>query len=371
MKKNFFNIPFFYLVIITVSLAISLEFLLRIEYPENYKTYSYFFKHKRYLVNNVESVGCDVYCPSNYYAYQLKPNLDLTVIDRYYSISRRIRTNSDGFTFFKQDNYKPNIMVLGDSVTFSLGTEDFQSYPVRLQEILRNEFDVLNFGVGGWGFAEYYLTYQKYVNRYKPQLIIIGIFPANDFSDLFYSSWQGKEEGKLPCSPLTRRDIYIDEYGQLRDNSLTYEFPVLRESSLYIFVVRQFFYRLMNLKNLIQDKLSKISTKDMSLRIIQNIAQEHDVLVLLLPSAQDYGHRKSLLKVEQYQDELKRLKKIHLIDLYPIIRPNYKNLYADGVHFNREGNTIVAREIDSFIKRYNLLEGKNFNKVVGDSFNHE
>ena len=48
-----------------------------------------------------------------------------------------------------------------------------------------DEFNVLNFGVGGWGFAEYFLAFKKYFKDYSPELVIIGVFGGNDFEDLY------------------------------------------------------------------------------------------------------------------------------------------------------------------------------------------
>ena len=178
--------------VILISL-IAIELLLRNSYKQLYPTYSYLLKNKRYIVDGKENDFSLIYSKSNYYAYKSKPNIDLVETDKYYNFTQRIKTNDEGFRFGIKDKFRKNIMVLGDSVTFGIGVNNGETYPDCLENILGNKYNVLNFGVGGWGFAEYYLTYKKYVRDVNPILIIMGVFPSNDFNDLFYSYWQGKK----------------------------------------------------------------------------------------------------------------------------------------------------------------------------------
>jgi lysophospholipase L1-like esterase len=245
-------------------------------------------------------------------------------------------------------------MVLGDSVTFGVGVNNGETYPDQLGKILGDEFSVLNFGVGGWGFAEYFLVFQKYFEEKTPELVIIGIHTGNDFEDLAYADWEGKENGDLPNPPLKRNDIFIDEEGIMWTANSIHRIPLLKSVALAVFFEKTFrtpFNRF--LTTIVFDSLNWLSKEEMSLKIISYIAaKSSNLLVVILPPQFHYPKINSFTS---YVEKLESLDGARVLDFYPILEENYKIIYIDGSHFNPEGNKIVAQEIANFILKNNLL----------------
>jgi hypothetical protein len=80
----------------------------------------------------------------------------------------------------------PRAVMLGDSFIegYALQTED------RLSNLLEkwSEMEVLNFGVAGnTGTVQYYLIYKYLASQFDHSYVLVGILPANDFSDNDYS----------------------------------------------------------------------------------------------------------------------------------------------------------------------------------------
>ena len=87
------------------------------------------------------------------------------------------------------------IAVLGDSFTEALQVDEQQTFVKRLQSslsadrscALRRNFpagvEVLNFGVGAYGTGQELLTWRHLAKRYRPDWVILVVFPGNDFID--------------------------------------------------------------------------------------------------------------------------------------------------------------------------------------------
>ena len=360
MEKGYFGKHVFLGLLGLLGVMVALlpcELWLRIYHPDQYQPYSYLQKHKRYLVNGQESIDNGMFTRSNYYAFESRHHLNAVITDRYFSFTQKVTTNGDGFRFFGNPNGQDKIMVLGDSVTFGVGVDDGESYPDQLQRLLGRDYQVLNYGVGCWGFAEYYLTYKRYTPQVCPGLIILGVFPSNDFDDLRAASWRGKAQGDLPRPPLVRRDVYLDREEQLCSTEWTYRVPGLRNLATFVLLNKVLVRRLTGRVERWADGRNPLATEALSLKIIADMAREHRVLVLLLPARYNYENRKFLQQMEHYGEKVQQIKGVHLIDFFPLVRARAQELYVDGSHFNQEGNRLVAQEIYGFLRKNHLLQG--------------
>lgn len=345
-----------FLVLLGVMVALlPCELALRLFYPDQYPPYSYLEKHKRYLINGPESTEGGMFTRSNYYAFESRHHLNAVITDRYYSFTQKVTTNGDGFRFFGNPNGQDKIMVLGDSVTFGVGVDDGESYPDQLQRLLGRDYQVLNYGVGSWGFAEYYLTYKRYTPQVRPGLIILGVFPANDFHDLRDASWPGKAQGELPRPPLARLDVYVDQEGFLRSTEWTYRVPGLRDLTTFVLFNKVLVRRLTSWAERLADRLNPLATEELSLKIIADLARDQRLLVLLLPARQNYRDSKFLRQIEHYGEKVQQIKGVRLIDFFPLVRARAGELYVDENHFNPAGNRLVAQEIYGFLMKNRLL----------------
>lgn len=172
--------------------------------------------------------------------------------------------------------------------------------------------------MGSWGFAEYYLTYKRYTPQVRPGLIILGVFPANDFHDLRAASWPGKAQGELPRPPLARLDVYVDQEGYLRSTEWTYRVPGLRDLATFVLFNKVLVRRLTGWMERRADRRNPLATEELSLNIIADLVRDPRVLVLLLPARHNYRDSKFLRQMEHYQEKVQQLKGVHLINFFPM-----------------------------------------------------
>jgi lysophospholipase L1-like esterase len=78
------------------------------------------------------------------------------------------------------------ILVLGDSFAFGVGAEQEESYPARLEEILRNRgarVQVLNGGVPGYSVPDAVSWFQAHGKALDPDIVLLTVFTGNDLQD--------------------------------------------------------------------------------------------------------------------------------------------------------------------------------------------
>ena len=123
--------------------------------------------------------------------YQIKPNFE-QVYDGYRCRIKptHIKINSFGFRDYEYSIKKPNntirIIAIGDSFTFGLGVELEDSWPKQLEKILNENnknknihYQVLNLGVPGYNFEQYFENIRVNALKLQPDIIIIA-FIRND-----------------------------------------------------------------------------------------------------------------------------------------------------------------------------------------------
>ena len=103
-------------------------------------------------------------------------------------------TNSLGLRDRERTITKPDgsyrIAVLGDSMTEGIQVNLPETFPAVLEQHLngnacfgKHPVEVLNFAVQGYGTAQQYLTLDRQVWRYSPDLVVLAFFPGNDVRD--------------------------------------------------------------------------------------------------------------------------------------------------------------------------------------------
>lgn len=80
------------------------------------------------------------------------------------------------------ESAQPRVVVLGDSFVEGFGVE----FGARLSDLLESATGVehLNFGTSGYfGPSQYLLLYQSLAKQYRHDAVLVGLLPANDFSE--------------------------------------------------------------------------------------------------------------------------------------------------------------------------------------------
>lgn len=86
------------------------------------------------------------------------------------------------------DSAGPGVLCLGDSFTFGEGVHAADTYPARLETLLRKDaglgaVQVLNGGVQGYGTRQEYVFMQRYGRALRPDVVVLG-FVLNDACDV-------------------------------------------------------------------------------------------------------------------------------------------------------------------------------------------
>lgn len=99
----------------------------------------------------------------------------------------RVTYNSKGWRDVEHAMDAPHgafrALVLGDSFMEAYSVELNEALHKRLEEFARQrgaDLEVINLGVGGYGTLQEYLAFQELGPLYQPQLVLLGLFIAND-----------------------------------------------------------------------------------------------------------------------------------------------------------------------------------------------
>jgi hypothetical protein len=112
----------------------------------------------------------------------------------YYSSSEGIRAPHEDFSSAKSTK-KTRIALVGDSYTFGEDVVYEDTWAYRLEKTLGTEYEVLNFGVPGYGLDQAYLRYEKDVREWKPKVVILSFIDHDIersmtvYTPLNYPAW--------------------------------------------------------------------------------------------------------------------------------------------------------------------------------------
>lgn len=79
---------------------------------------------------------------------------------------------------------KKRIAVLGDSFVANLDVDSSDVFTERMKKLLPGDWQVLNFGVNGFGPAQELLMLRNKAIRYEPDMVVMLIYGRNDFDDV-------------------------------------------------------------------------------------------------------------------------------------------------------------------------------------------
>ena len=85
-------------------------------------------------------------------------------------------------------NKKRKLLVLGDSFVSNISVKDNEVFTEIMEDQLK-KYDVLNFGVSGYGQVQEYLLLQQLIKTIKPDIVLLIIYVQNDFTDNIGPYW--------------------------------------------------------------------------------------------------------------------------------------------------------------------------------------
>lgn len=144
------------------------------EYVWVYKKLAQFFQDP-FRGETFENVFFTLFIHDPLKGWKARPGLRDFVDTR----GKRISTNSKGMRGAREFDYekppgKKRVLVLGDSFTFGDEVHDEETYCRRLQEMLGDEYEVINMGMNGYGHDQMLLWLEEEGLKYRPDLIVLA-----------------------------------------------------------------------------------------------------------------------------------------------------------------------------------------------------
>jgi hypothetical protein len=98
-----------------------------------------------------------------------------------------LNINSLGMRYREVSMQKParktRIAVLGDSFVWGIGVSDQDRFTEQVEEMTGGKYELLNFGVSGYGPIQHYLMFDEIVKGFSPDVVLITFCLGNDFAD--------------------------------------------------------------------------------------------------------------------------------------------------------------------------------------------
>lgn len=117
----------------------------------------------------------------------------------YYSSTEGIRAPQQGVSFAEVTG-KTRIALIGDSFTFAEEVRYEDSWGYHLEKALGPEFQVLNFGVEGYGLGQAYLRYEKDVRTWNPTVVIFSFISHDVRRTTWVYPFLAMPDWKMPFS---------------------------------------------------------------------------------------------------------------------------------------------------------------------------
>ncbi len=95
----------------------------------------------------------------------------------YFASAEGIRSGREGVAFAEEPRPRRRIALVGDSQTFGWEIRFEDSWGHQLEKLLGPGYQVLNFGVTGYGVDQAFLRYKRDVVPWKPEIVLFGILP--------------------------------------------------------------------------------------------------------------------------------------------------------------------------------------------------
>ncbi len=320
--------------------------------------------------------------PNGTGSFRLAP--DLSTVTKLGSKEIEIKTNSHGMGWreVSVDNplNKSRIAFVGDSFAFGLWADKMENGTVGVFDSLINteRYEVLNFGIPGYGPPDIELQIREEVMAFKPDYIILMFYNGNDFKDAYLGKdkynivdgtavWdKDNEERKIP--EKFRRKVklwdrlatyrllnkFISTITTDKGSRSDSDFVVSDEFTSYTFwsrtdhpdVIRK--SRDRALSDI--DNIRKICYDNNIQFIIVTIPYKEQVF-----AASPTGANYDISLPQKYIEEYSEKHSTPYLDLLPILRAYVRNENKDiyvpnDIHFNNEGHYVVGKAIADFFK---------------------
>lgn len=269
---------------------------------------------------------------------------------------------------------KTRIMAIGDSFVMGFGVENQEAFPAVMEQE-HGDWEVMNFGVAGYGLDQMLMIVRHFAPRYRPNVVLVGIFPEDFWRSTRAFADTGHAKPYFVLSSdgkLNLKNVPVPPPFVLRTN----QFPeVIEHSPIEKILLQSMVYRMLkrgwikvgkNLKWIDPDTTEEWILGRALLKALQDEIMEsgaRPVFMLIPPDRwmHDTGKtslHKSLLRLADKEPLI-------FLDLTPIFREavaqqDLKTYYIenDG-HWTPEGHRLAAEAIQSFLLKEGLVASED------------
>ncbi len=270
-----------------------------------------------------------------------------------------IKINSEGLRDREISGEKNKILVLGDSFAFGWGVSNGETFSDFIEN--KENMEVINAGVGGYGTDQELLYLKNYGVKYKPKAVILTIFVGNDLSDNVNATNLTVVDGFFLRNfrEEERRKSHVYLFFSGRINNI---FKKYNNKSGYdeLFDKREFYEVLAGRT---QQENNEWETTLSLIEEMYDYTQENDIKLIIVnvPPKKFFPLDKeaySIIKSRSRLHEFTERRKIKFIDLAEEFgsedRPENFYYKIDG-HFNKLGHEKVAEIMRKELKNEGII----------------
>ena len=148
----------------------------------------------------------------------------------------RITHPIDGY--LNKDKQKEEIWIFGCSFTHGWGLNDEETYPWLLQERFP-EYEIVNFGVGGYGTIHSLTQFREALEIKTPKLAVLAYASFHDKRNTFIRNRKKQVQLTKQLGPIFQPYALLDSQGRLQYSFSDVEYrevPLMRHSALVHFI---------------------------------------------------------------------------------------------------------------------------------------
>ncbi|MBI1784677.1 SGNH/GDSL hydrolase family protein [Candidatus Sumerlaeota bacterium] len=293
-------------------------------------------------------------------------------IANFYGPGKNITINPQGFRgwadYKKKNSARPyRIVCLGDSFTLGYGVDDTETYPAQLESV-NSKIEAVNMGQGGYSVGQDYLWFARDGAKLDCDLVIFG-FILDDLTERIYAPRMANgyarptfelADGKLMIrnQPVPER---IKPGKSLVERRHLCEYLTTHSALMRLLSAIVPPGRTLAMEQLDAEKLGALLQTDMAIFRRMNADLQSKGRGLALVMLPDLTILSDARYGGYYGDVSDRLKnfaseeKIPFLDLRPAFQAAGEKMpllfqNEEWRHYSPEGNAVVAREIDAWLK---------------------
>ncbi len=291
-----------------------------------------------------------------------------------------IKTNNEGFVDddFKFNSSDYNIFLVGDSYAACLESNYSNCVHQKLEKDLKGEYgdkiNVMNFGVSSYNGLTELAVIKKYVDVYKPKMIIL-YFYVNDISenrDYTNKIYLKTESQKIIRTLTPKTFLFFFTNGKNLMDKIFIKFVWYRHLSglesqaveghaVYLNEYTPEWQDLLGIElNVLNETYNIALERNITILHVATTAKEQVYPELWMKAFETYPS----LKIENYNSSkpndiimsYAKKKGINHLDLLPLFRNNPNNLHWVEGHWNDQGQLFAEEKIKDYINKNNLVK---------------